>query len=156
MSAFDALCPAKMACPKSFDDVPASNAVTLSEKIVLLQIISQLPGGLSDIGPKSSPGEASEKGEEGRTLSLQQENDIVSTLAFLSGVSNDNNRITAVCLEELPAEEACKVLVAVNKLGPESGQNVLNQIQRGFEQIFRSLSTISSGMSYQPSSRAHQ
>lgn len=145
-----------MACPKSFDDAPASNAVSLSEKIVLLQLISQLPGGLSDFGPKSSPGEASEKDDEGRTLSLQQENDIVSTLAFLSGVSNDNNQITAVCLEELPAEEACKVLVAVNKLRPESGQNVLNQIQRGFEQIFRSLSMISSGMSYQLSSRAHQ
>lgn len=141
-----------MAFPTSFDDVPASNAVSLTEKVVLLQLISQLPGGQSDVGVKSSPEEVSEKE---RTLSLRKENDIVSTLAFLSGVSNDPNEITAVCLEELPAEEACKVLVAVNKVGPGSGRNVLNRIQRGFEQIFRRLSTTASGMSYQTSSLAH-
>lgn len=128
----------------------ALNAVSLTEKIVLLQLISQLPGGLSDVGPKSSPGEASEKSEKGRLLSLWQENDIVSTLAFLSGVSNDPNQVTAVCVEELPAGGACKVLVAVNKLRPDSGQDGLDKIQRGFEQIFRRLSTTFTGMSIQP------
>lgn len=140
-----------MACQTSFDDVPTLNAVSLTEKIVLLQLISQLPGGLSDVGPKSPPREASEKGENVRILSLRQENDIVSTLAFLSGISNDPNHITAVCLEEIPTEGTCKVLVAVNKNRPDSGQDGLSKIQRGFERIFRRLSsTNSSGMSNHP------
>lgn len=145
-----------MECRKSAGDIPALNAVSLTEKIVLLHLISQLPGGLSDVGTKSSPGEASKKDEKGRILSLRQENEIVSTLAFLSGISNNPNEISAVCLEELPAEGACKILVAVNKLRPGSGQAVLDKIQRGFERIFRRLSTISSGMSYQPLNRDYQ
>lgn len=67
----------------------------------------------------------------------------MSTLAFLSGVSNDSDHITAVCLEELPSQGGCKVLLAINKLKPNCGQDVLEKIQRGFEQIFRRLSNIS-------------
>lgn len=141
-----------MAPRKSFQNVPASTAVNLIEKTVLLELFSTLPGGLSDAGP---PVKASERDEHGRVLSLRQENDIVSTLAFLSRVSNDPNHIPAVCLEEIPEEGACKVLVAVNKLRPDSGQAVLEKIQRGFEQIFRRLSTISSGMSHQTPRRGY-
>ncbi|KAJ4420020.1 hypothetical protein N0V82_004592 [Gnomoniopsis sp. IMI 355080] len=118
----------------------ASNAVACAEKIVLLELISQLPGLPPDIGSQSLPREADEDDANKRVLSFRQENEIVSTLAFLSGVSNDPNHITAVSLEELPAAGGCKVLLAINKLNPNSGQDVLEKVQRGFEQIFRRLS----------------
>lgn len=132
----------------------ASTAVGCAEKIVLLELISQLPGQPPDVGSQSLPREPDEEDGISRVLSFQQENKIVSTLAFLSGVSNYPDHITAVCLEELPAAGGCKVLLAINRLNPNSGQDVLDKIQRGFEQIFRRLSNLSSSMFHQPSRRA--
>lgn len=83
-------------------------------------------------------------------LSFRQESEITSTLAFLSGISNDSSHITAVSLEELPAEGGCKILLAINKLKPTCGQEILDKVQRGFEQIFKRLRNISPSMSHHP------
>lgn len=146
-----------MAQNKTNHDASTSSiAVRCNETIVLLELISQLPGQPPDAGPQFLPREPEQEDDNRRILSLQQENEIVSSLAFLSGVSNSPNHITAVCLEEIRAKDGCKVLLAINKLHPNSGKGILEKIKRGFEQIFKRLSAVSSSMFQQPSCRAQR
>ncbi|ROW02047.1 hypothetical protein VPNG_07663 [Cytospora leucostoma] len=65
----------------------------------------------------------------------------------------------AVCIEEIPEQGGCQVLVAMNKKMPTSGNNdtsgdeILNKVQRGFQQIFGRLREISPGEAHLRESR---
>lgn len=79
-----------------------------------------------------------------RRLTFDQEMALVTTLAFLAGISSDRNHITAVCLEEIENGEACKVLVAINKQNENDNNGVLRKIHSGFRKIFEQMSMLPS------------
>lgn len=119
-------------------------AVRFTGSVVLLERLAPLSGFRAQEPLGSMPLGA--QYDARRTLSFQEESGLARTLAFLSGVSDDNNHVTAVCLEELPDEQGLKVLVAINRLTPESSSDVLNKIHAGFKRIFEQLAGIVSSM----------
>lgn len=72
----------------------------------------------------------------------------MTTLAFLSGISDNKNHVTAVSLEELPAQRGYKVMLAINKRVPQNSQQTLDSVQRGFERILGKLRTVSPSRSH--------
>lgn len=117
----------------------ASGAVRLARNIVLLEFLAPVPR--NSVQNTLRGRFEDERPDPRRTLSFQHESDIVTTLAFLSGISDDSEHVTAVCLEEL-STGGCKVLVAINKLKPTSSSEVLDRVQRGFTRIFSQLAEI--------------
>lgn len=117
---------------------PQHNAVLLEPLTTLAEVTEQQPQQARKPGdPRNDPR---------RTLSLEKERDLVTTLAFLSGISCDSDHVTAVCLQELPDEEGLKVLVAINKRTATSSSGVLNKVHAGFKKIFEQLAEIIPGM----------
>lgn len=127
--------------PKALD---STQAVRCAENIVLLERITALPGSISHNVSRVRPAKEQQKSQ--RTLSFEEESELVTTLALISGIWNDTNHITAVSLEELPAGAGCKVLIAINTPAPGS-MGVQKRIEKGFRQIFGQLAKLSSGMS---------
>lgn len=78
--------------------------------------------------------------KRGYTLPFEAERKLTSTLAFLSCLDDDPNRIPAVCVLEVDQKTSLNVLLAVNKAGPGGGMQVLQRIKRGFDAIFLNLS----------------
>lgn len=118
-----------------------------AENVVLLDMLTPLPEAISirkspKLEPEPDPGGT-------RRLSFAQELALATTLAFLSSITEDKNLITAVCVEEVPLQNGCKVIVAVNKACESDGQDVLCRLQKRFDQIFGRLRQISAGESPQ-------
>ncbi|KAM5351697.1 hypothetical protein ACJ41O_004420 [Fusarium nematophilum] len=72
-----------------------------------------------------------------RALSLRDERYLTSTLAFLSSVRDDSNKITAVCVEERPP--GMVVMVAANAKGPGVSSAYLASVKHGFDGVFSIL-----------------
>lgn len=109
-------------------DVSAWGSVSrrrLMENITLLWMLNEIPEpskehALPDIlDPK-------------RVLSIQREKEIVDNLAFLSSITDDRNRVMAVCIEENVNKERLVIRLAVNK-------GDLVEEKRGFKEIARAL-----------------
>jgi len=120
----------------------ASQTIRCAEDIVLLNMLSSVPGPVRDFA--SQPAACSEQMVEGRLLSFDQEKQLATTLAFLSSVSDDSEHVTAVCIEEVPSTQGCKILVAINKATFESRNELLHKIKHGFEAILDNLARIPS------------
>jgi hypothetical protein len=73
-------------------------------------------------------------------LSFERERSLAGTLAFLSNVKDDPDHIPAVCVEEGPKSAFLSVLLAVNKVKRDDGNQVLQELKQGFERIFSVLS----------------
>jgi hypothetical protein len=73
------------------------------------------------------------------------ETDLTSTLAFLSGISDNPSHVVATCVEEPSDHKGIRVLVAINKERPEAGNDILNRIKSGLEGIFRRLAHANTG-----------
>ncbi|KXX78698.1 Protein arginine N-methyltransferase 2 [Madurella mycetomatis] len=82
------------------------------------------------------------KGDAERLLQFEQEERLAGTLAFLSGVSDDPSHVIALCIEELTGGKGVRIVVAINKKGPDAGNDVLERIKKGLENIFSHLSRI--------------
>jgi len=82
-----------------------------------------------------------------QVLSPERETDLTNTLAFLSGVSDNPSHVVAICVEEPSDQKGIRVLVAINKERPESGNDILNLIKSGIERIFRRLASVNNGRS---------
>lgn len=121
----------------------APQTVTCAEDIVLLSMLSKVPGQVREFSPQ--PITESQEVRENRSLSFEQESQLATTFAFLSGITDDSEHVTAVCIEEVPSTQGCKILVAINKATPGSRDNLLQRIEEGFEGILRNLARISSG-----------
>lgn len=116
--------------------------VRCAENVALLDILSRsLPIIATPIpAPKArSKGNA----ESTRQLSWEQEDMLVKGLAFLSGVSDSPNHIMAVCIQELPKQGGCEIILAVNKTAPDSAQGVLEKAQRGLQLVLGRLRGVS-------------
>jgi hypothetical protein len=71
---------------------------------------------------------------------------LASTLAFLSNTKDDTNHIPALCIEENPESESMNVMLAVNRVKWEDGNEALHHLKQSFEDIFTVLSEVSEGM----------
>ncbi|KAK3904626.1 hypothetical protein C8A05DRAFT_13526 [Staphylotrichum tortipilum] len=77
-----------------------------------------------------------------RVLSREREADLTATLAYLSGISDNPSHVVATCVEELSGGRGIRVVVAVNKECPSSGNDILARIKSGLERIFSCLASI--------------
>lgn len=78
-------------------------------------------------------------------LPLETERNIASSLAFLSSLKSDSERIPALCLEENRELGRIDVLVAVNSQSGY-GSQTLGEIKNGLEMIFGVVNRAIEGM----------
>ncbi|KAK8093731.1 hypothetical protein PG997_000416 [Apiospora hydei] len=71
---------------------------------------------------------------EGYVLPFEKEQLLAGVLAFLSGIEENSNYVTAVCIKENHETSSLDVLLAVNKGKPNDGENVLEE-DRAFAAI---------------------
>ncbi|KAI1457308.1 hypothetical protein F4805DRAFT_181501 [Annulohypoxylon moriforme] len=109
-------------------------AILCAERIAALHFLHHIP-----VKPTSNPVTAVQNRSAGYTLSFARERDLAGTLAFLAFPKDDINRIPAVCVEEGPNATQINVLLAVNRLGHEGGQQVLKELKKSFDGIFSLL-----------------
>jgi hypothetical protein len=113
--------------------IPA-NGVSCSEAISLLYLLHQVPAPpsrnlLTDYGIYA----------QGYNLSLKDELKLVETLAFLSNIEYNVDRIPAICIHQVPESSSINVLLAVNRTGAGDGNQYLQRLKEGFEPIFALL-----------------
>ncbi|KAK0667622.1 hypothetical protein QBC41DRAFT_395512 [Cercophora samala] len=77
-----------------------------------------------------------------RALPFETEVSLTSTLAFLSGISDDSSHVVAVCVEELPSRKGICVRVAVNKATSGAAEVVLQRIKDGLQMVLKCLSRL--------------
>jgi hypothetical protein len=111
-----------------------THEVTCSEAISLLYLLHPVPAPPSRNVLTDHEGRA-----EGYSLSLSEELSLVESLAFLSNVVHDVNRIPAVCVQQCPETSSLNVLVAVNQSSWGDGSQFLQRLREGFEPIFALL-----------------
>lgn len=83
--------------------------------------------------------------KEGYTLSFDEERRLRSVLAFLSSIRNDPNYIPAICIRERRKPTSLDVLVAVNKGHADDGNDMLRELENGFNKLFEVLSRACDG-----------
>ncbi|KAK4157848.1 hypothetical protein C8A00DRAFT_11349 [Chaetomidium leptoderma] len=107
----------------------------LAESAALLSLLSRI---ITD--PRDNRREPSVPDQDsGRLLPFEREADLAGTFAFLSGISDKPSHVVATCIEELSSGRGIRVVVAVNKEHPKSGDGILARIKSGLERIFRCL-----------------
>ncbi|KAH8179963.1 hypothetical protein LIA77_01482 [Sarocladium implicatum] len=72
--------------------------------------------------------------QEGRVLSLTTEKELVSDLAYLSSIREDNLKVTAVAVQEVEGS-MLRILVAANQTLTSSHEPYLSEIKLGFETL---------------------
>lgn len=72
-----------------------------------------------------------------RRLSIGRENEIASNLAFLSAISDDNQKVMAVCIEEHPDGEGSTIRIASNSGDLSEVTDGLRALARIWEQAAR-------------------
>ncbi|KAL2016531.1 hypothetical protein VTK56DRAFT_3425 [Thermocarpiscus australiensis] len=121
-------------------DMPSNahcrESLSLAENVALLSLLRRAP----DPPQTNQRTLLAVNQDSGRVLSFEREASLTNTLAFLSGISDDPSHVVATCVEELPSGKGIRAIVAINKLGPESGDQVLMRIKIGLEKIFDRLS----------------
>jgi hypothetical protein len=83
---------------------------------------------------------------QGYNLSLNDELKLVETLAFLSNIEYNVDRIPAICIHQIPESCSLNVLLAVNRTGAGDGDQYLERLKEGFEPIFALLTKPRHGM----------
>lgn len=115
----------------------------LAENVAFLSILNPTPSLPSS---NATPAAANTTGPV-RILSFERERSLASGLAFLSGISNGSNHVTALCVEEQPGKDGITLVLAINKAQPPEEENMLKTIQQGLQGIVDLLSTIRQGAS---------
>lgn len=82
----------------------------LAENIFLLEKINNSPGKSQD---NPIPAHLHQY-QPGRVLTLEQEQSIASTLSFLSSYTDDPNRVSALCIEEILGNGGLLLTIASN------------------------------------------
>lgn len=136
---------ASIAAPAAEPLIPLQDTDQVLRCVENVALLDRLTHSLPRTEPHITAAKAQFKSnnESTRQLTFEQEDRLVKQLAFLSGISDDPNHIMAVCIQELPAQNGCEILVAVNKGSPDSAHLVLEKAQRGLQHIFERLREIS-------------
>ncbi|KAK4173638.1 hypothetical protein QBC36DRAFT_194111 [Triangularia setosa] len=107
-----------------------------AEDIACISLISPSPG----IRQDNSPNYVVSRPDSTRVLTLDAEAALTSTLAFLSGISDDRNHVIALVVEESLPQGEIRVVTAINKDCPESNDGILTEIKDGLQEILGGLS----------------
>lgn len=95
-----------------------------AENILLLEKINNSPEKSQD---NPIPAQLHQH-QPGRILTMEQEQSIASMLSFLSSYTDDPNRVSALCIEEIPGNSGFQINIAIN-IGPtkqlEDGLNAM-------------------------------
>ncbi|KAJ2976313.1 hypothetical protein NQ176_g5026 [Zarea fungicola] len=78
-------------------------------------------------------------------LSAKQELRLASSIAFLSGITDNRDHVTAVCVQEEPKQGQIYVLLAINKKKFKDGKAILTEICGALSGIFERLSRPAEG-----------
>jgi hypothetical protein len=119
--------------------------VLCAENISLLFLLHSVPS-----VPKATPLGGDQIGEAGYSLPFEKERGLASTLAFLSCIREDPNRIPALCIESVSGSCSLKVHIAVNKSSFLDGNIDLLEMDRALRKILAPLSNYSNGASTKP------
>lgn len=111
--------------------------VKTTEYISLLSLLHEIP-----VKPiKNDPtGPSSARRNVTYVLPFKKERILTNTLGFLSSIREDIDHIPAVCVAEERDANGLVVLLAVNKRTASGGNKILQEMERGFEQIFETIS----------------
>jgi hypothetical protein len=101
-----------------------------AENIALLRLLSSVPEPLTQNALSVAFLDI-----DTERLPFQKECDIVETLAFVSGISDDPEKVTAVCIQEDIDHQGLTVVLAVNKGDFEVGREGFKRISRILEKI---------------------
>ncbi|KAH7118261.1 hypothetical protein B0J13DRAFT_652222, partial [Dactylonectria estremocensis] len=121
-------------------DAASSLTITCAENISLLFLLHSVP-----TPPVRTPIKRSQILEAGYSLPFDKERSLASTLAFLSSIRDDPNRIPAVCVQEDPDSEGLNIILAINRANGVDGQGDLQEVERGLREILIILSHILDG-----------
>jgi hypothetical protein len=97
----------------------------LQQSITLLQVLNEVPELPRENNPVS-------EGETTHRLSISRESEIASNLAFLSAISDNHQRIMAICIEESRNGNGITIRLASN-------MGDLSDVTHGFERLAKSL-----------------
>ena len=114
--------------------------LSCTENAALLSMINEVPG-----EDARNVLERDKTAKDGGFLTLEQELMLSTALARLSRVTNNNDHITAVCVEQKSEGPELTARVAINKASPQDGQAILGRVMEGFNGIFLMLVKLSSG-----------
>lgn len=121
-------------------DEAQKTAIACAEDIATLSLLHQ------PMNVVSRPFEnlvASQRPEKaGYTLPFSVERSLAGILAFLASASDGPHSIPAVCLREVPETRCLNLIVAVNKSKASDGNEMLQRLQRDFEDLFTILARI--------------
>jgi hypothetical protein len=109
-------------------------SIVCAENISLLFLLHSVPS-----VPKATPIRKDQTNEAGYSLPFEKERELASTLAFLSSIREDPNRIPALCIENVPDVCALKVHIAVNKSSFDDGNTDLSEMNRALSEILSQL-----------------
>ncbi|KAJ4248096.1 hypothetical protein NW762_012866 [Fusarium torreyae] len=118
-------------------DYEKNPTVLCAENIALLFLLHSVP-----CVPKATPINVAQIREAGYVLPFEKERGLASTLAFLSSLRDDPNRIPALCIESVPDADALKIHIAVNKSSFDDGQADLLEMTGALSKILASLSRV--------------
>ncbi|OTA62693.1 hypothetical protein K449DRAFT_422208 [Hypoxylon sp. EC38] len=118
---------------------PNDPAIVCAERIAALHFLHHVP-----VPPSPNPVTSIHRRPAGYTLPFEKERSLAGTLAFLAYPKHDIDHIPAVCVEEA---KHLNVILAVNKLDRENGQQLLEELKKSFEGIFSLLARADAGTS---------
>jgi hypothetical protein len=119
---------------------PPTPGIACAENIALLYLLHRVPN-----LPLSNPIEDSTIREDGYILPFEKERSLVSTLAFLCNVEEDVDHIPAVCVQQNVNKTGLKVLLAMNRKGPDEGGKLSKDLAQRLGKMFAILARLSNG-----------
>lgn len=118
-------------------------AETCAENIALLHLLHTVP-----VPPSCNNVDTGLTCQGNYSLTINQEQTLGSTLAFLSNIIDDTKHVPALCIEENIESASLDVMLAVNKTCWGDGKEILKKLKHRFDEIFAILSKASKGMLY--------
>ena len=122
----------------NMSETQRQSSVSFTESVALLSLLTRAPA-----EPRENPRPPWADDEDpDRVLSFDHEADLTRTLAFIAGIPS---HVVATCVEELGGR-GIRVVVAINKERPGSGDAILAHIKIGLEKLFRLLGCANNGV----------
>lgn len=116
-----------------------------SQNIALLSLLTKNP---APVGVNTCPAHIRNHQNTRRVLSFSRESHLAEALAFITGISDNSDHITAVSLEEIPKGAGLRVLIAINRSthANPTDERILGRIKSGLEAAFQLLARASTGI----------
>lgn len=117
-------------------------ATTCAERIALSSFFYRVPAPVTrnTVNPSSID-------QEHYVLPFKKERGLTEVLAFLAKTKDGSDHIPAVCVEQDSSGTTLNVVLAINKSYHADGDDLLQELKKSFEKIFRVLHISQYGLS---------